>query len=62
MSTKIKRELMDWKKTNFMAQYLGDEFDTIIIISLTNHGQTRVQPRRAPARSPGPYRPRCSWP
>lgn len=32
-----ERELMEWKKTNFMAQHLGDEFEALII-SLTKHG------------------------
>ncbi|MFB3921368.1 MAG: ribonuclease R family protein [Terriglobia bacterium] len=32
-----ERELMEWKKVNFMAQHLGDEFDALII-SLTKHG------------------------
>ncbi len=32
-----ERELMDWKKVNFMAQRLGDEFEALII-SLTKHG------------------------
>jgi ribonuclease R len=32
-----ERELMEWKKVNFMAQHLGDEFDALII-SLTNNG------------------------
>ena len=32
-----ERELMEWKKVNFMAQHLGDEFEALII-SLTKHG------------------------
>ena len=32
-----ERELMDWKKVQFMAGRLGDEFDALII-SLTKHG------------------------
>ena len=32
-----ERELMEWKKVNFMTQHLGDEFDALII-SLTKHG------------------------
>jgi ribonuclease R len=32
-----ERELMEWKKTQFMAQHLGDEFDALII-SLTKYG------------------------
>jgi ribonuclease R len=32
-----ERELMEWKKTQFMAQHLGDEFDALII-SLTKFG------------------------
>jgi ribonuclease R len=32
-----ERELMEWKKVNFMAQHLGDEFDALII-SLTKNG------------------------
>jgi ribonuclease R len=32
-----ERELMDWKKVQFMAGRMGDEFDALII-SLTKHG------------------------
>jgi len=32
-----ERELMEWKKVNFMAQHLGDEF-AALIISLTKYG------------------------
>ncbi len=32
-----ERELMEWKKVNFMTQHLGDEFEALII-SLTKHG------------------------
>jgi len=32
-----ERELMEWKKVNFMAQHIGDEFDALII-SLTKFG------------------------
>ena len=32
-----ERELMEWKKVNFMAQHVGDEFDALII-SVTKNG------------------------
>src|SRR5207247_11465109 len=32
-----ERELMEWKKVNFMAERLGEEFDALII-GLTKHG------------------------
>jgi ribonuclease R len=32
-----ERELMEWKKVNFMSQHLGDEFDALII-SVTKNG------------------------
>jgi ribonuclease R len=32
-----ERELMEWKKVNFMTQHLGEEFEALII-SLTKHG------------------------
>ena len=36
-SQDAERELMEWKKVNFMTQHLGDEFEALII-SLTKHG------------------------
>jgi ribonuclease R len=36
-AAEAERELMDWKKVDFMASRIGDEFDALII-SLTRHG------------------------